>query len=897
MVAEGKDHYIVMAASLKNAPIFLPEENDDYVNWRKDIMVWKMFTETKVEKLGAAVYLAIQGKARECVRDMDMNILGTAQGFDEILKVLDDVYMKDENSRAFCAMQEFYEYSRNSGEGFPDFIVAFEQKYNKLKQFKMDLPEGVKAFFLLKAANLSSETEKLARAVSKLEYKDMRDHLMKIFGDPGVLSGKDDVPPVKEEVFYGEHDDRRNYNRNRGRGRSRFPRATRGGPRRDLRCFECNSPKHFVNECPHRGSAPRSEDVQMNVHITLVTANPLGTLLSETLGKMILDSGCSKTVAGARWMEEFMHTLQENDRKDVLERYSSALFRFGDNIENKSLKLVTVPIYIGKLRILLDVEVVDKHIPLLLSRKAMKALDMQIDFKRDVVSVKGKEMNLHCTSTGHYVIPVTIIPSESNHVNFVFKLDVLENCSKEEKKRKALKLHRQFSHASKEKLIKLLRNSGCNDKDFFDVINECCNKCTVCQLHKKPSLKPVVCMPLAAKFNEVICMDLKEFTKNKIWILHLIDAGTRYSAACLINTKRKDVIVACIFRMWIAYFGSPVKFLSDNGGEFGNDVLQEMSEKLGVITETTAAESPFSNGIVERHNSILYEAMCKTMKETKCEPDLALAWSVSAKNSLASSNGYSPNQLVFGQNANMPSLLTDMPPALEPTTSSEIVRKNLEALHSARKNYIQAESSERIRRALHHKVRSFADEEYKLGEKVYFKKKGHKGWKGPANVIGVDHKNIIVRQGTLVYRVHPCNMMKMSQVDTGGDKELKKNIRNPNRGVFNGSAPVTRHVEDDESDDDNNSSKKCINDENEDLNLVVDDEDERDSGGELDSITEEGYDVELEEDEEIELEENSDTVTLDESNLMANIDLDCFVDMSKSTVDITSDKEGDTTKV
>ena len=65
----------------------------------------------------------------------------------------------------------------------------------------MELPEGVQAFFLLKSANLNADSEKLARAIAKLEYNDMREKLNKIFGDPGVLEEKGVVPEVKEEVY------------------------------------------------------------------------------------------------------------------------------------------------------------------------------------------------------------------------------------------------------------------------------------------------------------------------------------------------------------------------------------------------------------------------------------------------------------------------------------------------------------------------------------------------------------------------------------------------------------------------------------------------------------------------------------------------------------------------
>ena len=140
------------------------------------------------------------------------------------------------------------------------------------------------------------------------------------------------------------------------------------------------------------------------------------------------------------------------------------------------------------------------------------------------------------------------------------------------------------------------------------IVEECCNDCEVCQEYRKAPLRPAVGLPLADKFNEVVCMDLKEYHHNSIWILHFIDAATRYSAAVLIKSKKREVVVGQIFRIWIAYFGCPRKFFSDNGGEFANEVMREMNEKLGVDTTTTAAESPFSNGIAERHNAILFEA-------------------------------------------------------------------------------------------------------------------------------------------------------------------------------------------------------------------------------------------------------------------------------------------------
>ena len=128
-----------------------------------------------------------------------------------------------------------------------------------------------------------------------------------------------------------------------------------------------------------------------------------------------------------------------------------------------------------------------------------------------------------------------------------------------------------------------------------------------------------------------------------------------------------------------------------------------------------------------------------------------------AKNSLQNVNGYSPNQLVFGANISLPSVVTDQPPALEPTTQSEIIRKKLSVIHNARKNFIKSESSEKIRRALNHQVRTFSEEVYIPGEKVYYKRRKVKGWKGPAKVLGKEGNFVLIRHGSAYYQGSKIN--------------------------------------------------------------------------------------------------------------------------------------------
>ena len=87
----------------------------------------------------------------------------------------------------------------------------------------------------------------------------------------------------------------------------------------------------------------------------------------------------------------------------------------------------------------------------------------------------------------------------------------------------------------------------------------------------------------------------------------MIDALTRYTSSAFVKSKQAEVIVDTIFKHWISLFGTPGKFLSDNGGEFGNETFREMGEGFNIRVVTTGAESPWANGIVEKYNGTLAE--------------------------------------------------------------------------------------------------------------------------------------------------------------------------------------------------------------------------------------------------------------------------------------------------
>jgi hypothetical protein len=83
-----------------------------------------------------------------------------------------------------------------------------------------------------------------------------------------------------------------------------------------------------------------------------------------------------------------------------------------------------------------------------------------------------------------------------------------------------------------------------------------------------------------------------------------------------------------------------------------------------------------------------------------------------ATNALHNVRGYSPYQLVFGKNPNLPGVSVDKLPAREGTIMDSILGKHISALHAAKTVFTQSECPERIRRTLRQQTRSNGDQSY-----------------------------------------------------------------------------------------------------------------------------------------------------------------------------------------
>ena len=126
-----------------------------------------------------------------------------------------------------------------------------------------------------------------------------------------------------------------------------------------------------------------------------------------------------------------------------------------------------------------------------------------------------------------------------------------------------------------------------------------------------------------------------------------------------------------------------------------------MSQYFGVKETVTPAYSPWFNSVNERNHATI-DRMVNMMRTESTEMGMeqSLFWAVHAFNTLESSRGFTPMQLMMGINATVPTLSNSGPTLLPIVDASGCVRNNLTALHKARSALINCETDRILKEAL-----------------------------------------------------------------------------------------------------------------------------------------------------------------------------------------------------
>ena len=788
-----------MSSSMKSPPVW--SDDKSFETWIKELDMWFIVTSVEKKKHAPLIILeSLTGRKREIAKEIPLSELNADDGVEKLLDKLRPLFGKNEVDSTFEVFISFQELERKTDQSVHDYILAFETVSQKLKNVGIDLPTSVLACKMLYSARFTpNERQMVLAATSKLEYELMKSSMKRIFCDkPSVSSTKNEVSELKQEpvfkatvisddeenAFYGENKRKyasKNYqnvkkfrtSNNRFIGRN--PKDSAGNI---STCRICGSRNHWARNCPDRNDKEKDRhdnDGNSDAFLTFASLSP--KILRNSMTKGIVDTACTVTVCGNHWLNDYFSKLTIEQQSYVEKQKTSAKIMFGGGTISRSQVKCKIPIQIGEQCCFLDVDVISGYLPLLLSIKSLKKAHAIIDTVNNSITLaNGDTVPLSVSDSGHLL--VDLLPKRDKFDSIcLMTTHVLD-------KKAIQKLHLQFGHCHELKLKELLRNSGHLDKELGKLIEQVSMECKTCQFYQKPGSKPIVSLPLGTEFNDVISLDLHQLSSSPPkWYVHIIDLHTRFSQAAITCDKKAESIVKILNNFWIFNFGAPKKIITDNGGEFDNEKFRENAEFFNIRLLGTAANSPFSNGVCERHNMTLTETFKKT-KDTMASVDesLVLQAAVFAKNCLHSHLGYSPYQLVYGRQPRLPTTLEDELPAL---CSKSNFEDHLNALHEARCNFLKAESSDRIKRALVSNVRTF-ERVYETGEEVFYYQNNR--WRGPCTVIGRDSSVIFIRHSGRVLKAHARLLRRRNEhllaaevresSDDSEDVEANENCRN-----------------------------------------------------------------------------------------------------------------------
>ena len=125
------------------------------------------------------------------------------------------------------------------------------------------------------------------------------------------------------------------------------------------------------------------------------------SLVDKTYGHAIVDTGCTGTVCGYKWLDDYLQKggeiLKELEPNDIK-------YRFGDGRLIKTQRRVALRVKIGKEPCALRVNVLQNDLPMLMSIDALTRLKAIINCEEQYIQANDEKIPLKQIKGGHLCI-------------------------------------------------------------------------------------------------------------------------------------------------------------------------------------------------------------------------------------------------------------------------------------------------------------------------------------------------------------------------------------------------------------------------------------------------------------------------------------------------------------
>ncbi|XP_037799853.1 uncharacterized protein LOC119594838 [Penaeus monodon] len=183
----------------------------------------------------------------------------------------------------------------------------------------------------------------------------------------------------------------------------------------------------------------------------------------------------------------------------------------------------------------------------------------------------------------------------------------------------------------------------CKLRDYFyfpnmlATVKEYVGTCRSCQKRKGMAYHaPLAAAPQASYPLERVSADLMELevtSQGNKYVLAFIDQLTRYVQLIPLPSKEAETVADAFINQFVTVFGPPRLLQTNNGREFKNNLFKRVCELASVQTIFTTAFHPQANGMIERTNRVVKNALATLLEASPLEWDKLLPYVPLAMNS------------------------------------------------------------------------------------------------------------------------------------------------------------------------------------------------------------------------------------------------------------------------
>lgn len=190
--------------------------------------------------------------------------------------------------------------------------------------------------------------------------------------------------------------------------------------------------------------------------------------------------------------------------------------------------------------------------------------------------------------------------------------------------------------------------------------------CDTCQRQKLVRIRPreqAVIPQTPTQPNDKISMDLigplTKTKNNNTYILSIHDDLTKYLILVPLRSQKTETIIEALLNHYIYIFSAPKTILTDQGQSFISDLMKKFEEAFKIRHIKTTSFHPQSNGSLERTHAVIKDLIRTSLQDNNQEWDEILNQICLGYNTARhDATGYSPFELTFGRQANLPSSIS-----------------------------------------------------------------------------------------------------------------------------------------------------------------------------------------------------------------------------------------------